>query len=206
MRRSLLRMLAALLASPVLAGAADVVVAPTAKVLRYAFPAAESGFDPVQVTDLYSNTALAHVFEAPLEYEYLAVPARVRPNTAVALPEVSADYRRFVFTIQPGIYFADDPAFGAKRRELTAQDYVYTIKRHYDPRWKSGKLYLFETERIVGLSELRRESIEQKRPFDYDREVEGLRALDRYRFEVKLAQPSPRLHESLFTDPAVTGA
>ena len=33
---------------------------------------AESGFDPAQVTDLYSNTVLAHIFEAPLEYEYLA--------------------------------------------------------------------------------------------------------------------------------------
>jgi ABC-type transport system substrate-binding protein len=205
MLRLLLGMVAALLTWYAGAAATDAGQAPTAKVLRYAFPAAESGFDPVQVTDLYSNTALAHVFEAPLEYEYLAVPARVRPNTAVALPEVSADYRRFVFTIQRGIYFADDPAFGAKRRELTAQDYVYTIKRHYDPRWKSGKLYLFETERIVGLSELRRESLEKKVPFDYDREAEGLRALDRYRFEVRLAQPSPRFYQ-LFADPAVTGA
>jgi ABC-type transport system substrate-binding protein len=206
MLRVLLLMMAALLAwQPSGAAAVDAGRAPVAKVLRYAFPVAETGFDPVQVTDLYSNTALAHVFEAPLEYEYLAVPARVRPNTAVALPEVSADYRRFVFTIQPGIYFADDPAFNGKRRELTAQDYVYTIKRHYDPRWKSGKLYQFETEQIVGLSELRRESLERKAPFDYDREVNGLRALDRYRFEVRLAQPSPRFYH-LFADPALTGA
>ena len=128
------------------------------KVLRYAFPAAESGFDPAQVTDLYSNTVLAHIFEAPLEYEYLAQPARMRPNTAAALPEISADYRRFVFQIKPGIYFADDPAFHGQRRELTAQDYVYTLKRHYDPRWKSGKLYQLETARILGLSELRRDA------------------------------------------------
>jgi len=175
------------------------------KVLRYAFPTAESGFDPAQVTDLYSNVVLAHIFEAPLEYEYLAQPVRIRTNTAAALPEISADFRRFVFQIKPGIYFADDPAFKGRRRELTAQDYVYTIKRHYDPRWKSGKLYQFESERIVDLSELRRETIEQKKPFDYEREVDGLRALDRYRFEVKLALPSPRFHQ-LFTDPAVTGA
>jgi len=184
---------------------ADPVPVPL-KVMRYAFPAAETGFDPAQVTDLYSNTVLAHIFEAPLEFEYLAQPTRMRPNTAAELPEISPDFRRFVFRIRPGIYFADDPAFKGQRRELTAQDYVYTIKRHYDPRWKSGKLYQFESERILGLSELRREAIEQKRPFDYDREVEGLRALDRYRFEVRLAEPSPRLHQSLFTDPATTGA
>ena len=198
--------LAAIVALPLPARAADATVVVPPKVLRYAFPAAESGFDPAQVTDLYSNTVIAHIFEAPLEYEYLAQPLRVRPNTAAALPEVSDDYRRFVFTIKPGIYFADDPAFGGRRRELTAQDYVYAIKRHYDPRWKSGKLYLFESAQILGLSELRREAIDGKRPFDYDREVAGLRALDRYRFEVRVAQPSPRLHEALFTDPAFTGA
>jgi ABC-type transport system substrate-binding protein len=205
MHRSLWWALAALLAMQTSVIAADAAGAPATKVLRYAFPAAESGFDPVQVTDLYSNTALSHIFEAPLEYEYLAQPARVRPNTAAALPEMSSDFRRFVFTIKSGIYFADDPAFGGKRRELTAQDYVYTIKRHYDPRWKSGKLYQFETEQILGLSELRREALARQTPFDYDREVEGLRALDRYRFEVRLALPSPRFYQ-LFAEPAVTGA
>jgi ABC-type transport system substrate-binding protein len=186
------------------AGAAD--GAPAApKVLRYAFPAAESGFDPAQVTDLYSNTVLAHIFEAPLEYEYLAQPVRMRTNTAASLPDLSADSRRFVFTIKPGIHFAEDPAFKGQKRELTAQDYVYTLKRHYDPRWKSGKLYQLETAQILGLSELRREAIAAKKPFDYEREVEGLRALDRYRFEVKLALPSPRFHQ-IFTDPSLTGA
>ena len=179
--------------------------APAAKTLRYAFPIAESGFDPAQVTDLYSNTVLASIFEAPLEYEYLAEPARMRPNTAAALPEASDDFKRFVFRIQPGIYFADDPAFKGARRELTAADYVYSIKRHYDPRWKSGKLYQLEAKKPLGLSELRAEAMAQKKPFDYDREVAGLRVLDRYRFEVRLAEPSPRLAQE-FTDPGLVGA
>ena len=205
MIRSRVWVLAALVVLQMPAWAAGAGGTPSAKVLRYAFPTAESGFDPAQVTDLYSNTVLAHIFEAPFEYEYLAQPARLRPNTAAAPPDVSADYRRFVFTIRPGIYFADDPAFGGKRRELTAHDYVYSLKRHYDPRWKSGKLYSLETERIIGLSELRQQTIKQNKPFDYDHEVEGLRALDRYRFEVKLEQPSPRFHQSL-ADPALAGA
>ena len=204
MGRSLVGVWVALLIASSVA-AADAQRTSATKVLRYAFPAAETGFDPAQVTDLYSNTVITHIFEAPLEYEYLAQPVRVRPNTAAALPEVSSDYRDFVFTIRPGIYFTDDPAFKGRRRELTAQDYVYTIKRHYDPRWKSGKLYLFDTEQIVGLSELRREALDRKTPFDYDREVTGLRALDRYRFEVKLAQPSPRFYQ-LFADASSTGA
>ena len=162
------------------------------KVVRYAFPAAESGFDPAQVTDLYSNTVIANILEAPLEFEYLAQPARVRPATALAMPEVSDNFRRFVFTIRPGILFADDPAFNGQPRELTAADYVYSLKRHYDPRWKSGKLYRLEGAKILGLSEIRAQALAQKTPFDYDRETEGLRTLDRYRFEIRLAEPSPR--------------
>ena len=163
-----------------------------AKTLRYAFPIAESGFDPAQVTDLYSNTVIAGIFEGPLEYEFLAKPARVRPSTAAAMPEVSADFRTFTVRIKPGIYFADDPAFKGVKRELVAADYIYSLKRHYDPRWKSGKLYLFENAKILGLSELRKELIAAKKPFDYDREVEGVKLLDRYTFQVRLAQPEPR--------------
>jgi len=175
------------------------------KVMRYAFPIAETGFDPAQITDLYSRTVAAAIFDSPLEFEFLARPARMRPNTAAAMPEVSDDYKTFTFRIRPGIYFDDDPVFKGVRRELTAADYVYSLKRHYDPRWKSGNLYLLENDKILGLSELRREAIATKKPFDYDREVEGLKALDRYTFRVRLAEPKPRFLYH-FSDGSFTGA
>jgi ABC-type transport system substrate-binding protein len=175
------------------------------KVLRYSFRVAESSFDPAQITDLYSRTVVASIFEAPLEYEFLAKPSRMRTNTAAAMPEVSADFKTFTFRIKPGIHFADDPAFKGQKRELTAQDYVYSIKRHYDPRWKSGNLYLLENFKILGLSELRKELVDTKKPFDYDREVEGLKALDRYTFQIKTAVPNPRLLQQ-FTDASFMGA
>ncbi|MDP3084607.1 MAG: ABC transporter substrate-binding protein [Rubrivivax sp.] len=175
------------------------------KVLRYAFPIAETNFDPAQITDLYSRTVAAGIFDAPLEFEFLAKPTRMRVNTAAAMPEVSADFRSFTFRIKPGTYFADDPAFKGVRRELTAADYVYSLKRHYDPRWKSGNLYLLENDKILGLSELRKEALAKKTPFDYDREVEGLKALDRYTFRVLLADPKPRFLYH-FIDGALTGA
>ena len=137
------------------ADAAAALPATSPKTLRYAFPVAETSFDPAQISDLYSRTVAAGIFDAPLEFAYLARPVRLRPNTAAAMPEVSADHRSFTIRIQPGIYFDDDPAFGGKKRELTAADYVYSIKRHYDPRWKSGNLYILENAKILGLSELR---------------------------------------------------
>jgi len=175
------------------------------KTLRYAFPIAESSFDPAQITDLYSRTVAAGIFDAPLEFEFLARPARLRPNTAAAMPEVSPDFRTFTFRIRPGIHFADDPAFKGNRRELTAADYVYSLKRHYDPRWKSGNLYILENAKILGLSELRKKLIAEKKPFDYDVEVEGLRTLDRYTFQIRLAEPNPRFLYN-FTDGSFTGA
>jgi ABC-type transport system substrate-binding protein len=202
-RRAVLGAAAALCAAAPLPAAAR--SGDGAKVLRYAFPIAETGFDPAYVTDLYSRTVISGIFDAPLEFEYLARPARMRPNTAAAMPEVSDDFRVFTFRLRPGIHFADDPAFKGARRELTAQDYVYSLKRHYDPRWKSGNLYLLESDKILGLSELRKEAIERKKPFDYDREVEGLRALDRYTFQIRLAEPKPRFLYH-FADGSFTGA
>ncbi len=181
------------------------------KVLRYAFAVAETGFDPAQLSDLYSRTITAGIFEAPLAFDFLARPFVMKPLTAEAMPDISADFTSFTFRIQRGILFADDPAFKGPDgrqtpRELTAQDYVYSIKRHYDPRWKSPNLYLLENARLLGLTELRKKAIEAKTPFPYDAEVEGIRALDRYTFQVRLAEPSPRFHQQLMTDSSVFGA
>jgi ABC-type transport system substrate-binding protein len=175
------------------------------KVLRTAFRIAETGFDPAQISDLYSRTVAAAIFDAPLQWEYLARPVRWRANTLVAPPEVSGDFKTFTFRIKPGIYFHDDPAFKGQRRELVAQDYVYSIKRFYDPRWKAANLYILENYKIIGLSELRKKVLETKQPFAYDTEVEGLRALDRYTLQIKLADSFPRFLDDM-TDGSFTGA
>ena len=182
--------------------AAATAAAPALKVLRYAFPVAESGFDPAQISDLYSATLAANIFDAPLQIAFLARPVRTRPNTLAAMPEVSADFTTFTFTLKPGIFFTDDPAFKGRPRELVAADYVYSIKRHYDPRWKSPNLFIYENDRIAGLSEWRQQGIKAGRPFDYEHEVEGLRALDRYRFQVRLAAPNPRFLDDMAVVPA----
>ncbi len=180
--------------------AAPAAAAP--KVLRYAIRAAETGFDPAQVTDLYSRNITAGIFDAPLRFSYLARPYRLEPAVTDGMPEVLDDARRFVFRLKQGIYFADDPAFKGKRRELTAADLIYSIKRHYDPRVKSGHLYRFEGAKILGLADVRAEALKNKTPFDYDRPVEGLRALDRYTVELRVANSDPRLLYH-FADPMV---
>jgi ABC-type transport system substrate-binding protein len=160
------------------------------KVLRYAFLIAETGFDPGQINDLYSSIILAHIFDAPLTYDYLARPVKVIPNTT-EMPEVSADGLTWTLRVKPGIYFADDPAFEGRRRELTAADFVYSLKRHWDPKVKSPNLYLLD-KKVPGMHALRA-AAEKNGRFDYDREVEGLRALDRYTWQIRLTEPNPNL-------------
>ena len=179
--------------------------AETEKVLHYAIRAAETGFDPPQINDLYSRTMVANMFDAPYAYEFLARPVRLRPNTAVALPEASADFKTFIIRLRPGIYFNDDPAFGGKKRELVAEDYVYSIKRHFDPALKSNSYAELANNRILGMEALREAAINGKKTFDYDAPVEGLRALDRYTLQFRLARANPRFADEL-SDPAITGA
>jgi hypothetical protein len=50
---------------------------------------AETSFDPAQISDLYSRTVAAASSKRRWNYEFLAKPARMRPNTAAAMPEVS---------------------------------------------------------------------------------------------------------------------
>ena len=127
----------------------------------------------------------------------MARPVRLVPNTAAALPEVSDDFRTFTVRLTPGIFFQDDPAFKGKRRELIAADYVYSIKRVFDPRWKSQVLFILEAARIIGLDQVRQRALKDKQPFDYRRDIEGLRVLDRYTFQVRLEQPNPRFVNTL---------
>ena len=166
------------------------------RTLRVAFPSPETGFDPAQVQDQYSNQVISHIFDAPLRYDYMARPARLVPNTTAGLPEVSSDFRSFTLRIRPGIWFQDDPVFKGQRRELVAEDYAYSIKRVFDPRWKSQMLFELEPAKILGIDEARERALKGA-PFDYAAPIEGLRALDRYTLQIRLAEPAPRFVHTL---------
>ncbi|WP_280153336.1 ABC transporter substrate-binding protein [Piscinibacter sp. XHJ-5] len=162
------------------------------RVLHAAFEAAETGFDPAAISDLYSAIVTAHIFEAPYTYDPLAMPVKPKPLTAAGMPQVSPDHRVWTVRLQPGIFFADDPAFKGRPRELVAQDYVYSIKRFFDPATKSPVYSQMHEEGIVGLDALRQKALAERKPFDYDAPVEGLKALDRYTLQFRLSAPRPR--------------
>ncbi len=166
-------------------------------VLRVFLEAAETGFDPAQLGDLYSQRICAHIFESLYRYDLLAMPVKVRPLLAAALPEVSDDFMTWTIRLQPGTFFADDPAFSGKPRELVASDVVYSYQRIADPALKSPAWSLLEEEGIVGLAERREAALRERKPFDLATPVDGLRALDRYTVRFRLRAPRPRFVETL---------
>ncbi len=158
-----------------------------AKVLRIPFEAADDGFDIVKTASYYSGWVGQAIFETLLTYDYMANPVKLVPLTAEAMPEISADGKTYTFRIKKGIYFTPDPVFKSVKRELTAYDYVYTIKRFLDPANHSPSQN-FVNGKIVGLNELA-EAAKQSGKFDYDAPVAGLTTPNRYTLKIQLTQP-----------------
>lgn len=143
------------------------------------------------------------MFDALYTYDYLARPLTIRPNLAAGMPEVSADFKTFTVKLKPGVYFSDDPVFKGSKRELVASDVVYTYKRIFDPQNKSPSVSGLREEKIIGMEALRDQATKTGK-FDYDLEIEGLRALDKYTVQFKLGEVRPRFLEGL-TDPGIFG-
>ena len=158
------------------------------KVLHVAFVAPENGFDPQAASDLYSVYVNREIFDPLYKYDHLARPYKIVPNTAVALPEISADGLTWTIRIKPGIYFADDPAFKGRKRELVAEDYVYSFKRLIDPKLRSNNAQILD-DRLVG-AKAAIDAATKSGAFDYDARFEGAQAIDRYTLRLKLTYPA----------------
>ncbi len=201
-----LRGLAALVAASALALSPLPVSAQAepAKVLHVVFPVAETGFDPQAWIDAYSDYINTAIFDALYKYDYLARPYKINPNTAAALPDISADGLTWTIRLKPGIYFADDPAFKGKKRELVAADYVYSWKRILDPKVRSANLQVFDQIFVGGDAAVAKAKETGK--FDYDTPLEGLRAVDKYTLQLTLTHPAYSLLPDLTTTPTAAVA
>lgn len=154
------------------------------KVLRTIFPVPETGFDPPATNDLYSSNINQAIFDTLYTYDYLARPVKVVPRAAEDMPTISEDGKTYTIKVKKGIYFYPDPVFGDKKRELTAEDFVYSFKRLMDPKVHSPNSYFIEGI-IVGMDDYVAQATKTGK-FDYDHPIEGLQALDRYTLQIKL--------------------
>ena len=174
---------AALAASPVFA-------ADMAKTLRVAYSIAETSFDPAFASDAASDGIIANIFDTMLDYDYLARPVKLVPRALEAMPVVEDGGKTYVCRIRKGIHFTPDTAFKGVRRELTANDFAYALKRILDPAVKSPWLWLIEGK-LVGGDEARAAAAASGR-FDYDKPLPGLEVVDRYTLRIRLTVPDLR--------------
>jgi ABC-type transport system substrate-binding protein len=184
-----------ILAGVALAQSVAAFAADPAKILRVASPDIDT-LDPQQFSDNPSFEVLIAIFEPLYERSYLRSPTRLSPVTAVGPPEITEGGRTWTMRIKPGIYFTDDPAFKGKPRELVAADYVYSYKRWLDPNLRRGGNPVL-ADLIIGARALVDAARTASR-LDYDRPIEGLRALDRYTVQIRLNEPNfPNIEDLL---------
>lgn len=152
---------------------------------------APSSLDPAQASNIYANFLAVNLYDTLYRYKYLARPYALEPNLAEGLPQVSADGLTYTIRIKPGVHYVDDDAFpGGKGRELQAADFVYSIKRHFDPAVRAQGAWLWQG-RIVGLDEWK------DKGSDYDDDIAGLLALDERTIRIRLKAPFPQLTHTL---------
>jgi oligopeptide transport system substrate-binding protein len=169
------------------------------KVIRDVFPAAETGFDPAASNDLYSGTIGQAIFDTLYTYDYLARPSKLAPLAAESLPQITDNGKTYTIKLKKGITFAADPAFGGKKRELIADDVVYSLKRLADPKLRSPWVFLVEGK-FVGLDE-EIAAAKQSGKFDFDKKLPGLEVVDRYTLRLRLKDTDYNLPYVLAHEP-----
>ena len=158
------------------------------KTVRVAFQVDVTGFDPAATSDLYSGHVNNAIFGNLWEYDYYVRPVRFRPFLAESMPEISADGLTWIVRLRKGLFFSNDPVFKGKKREATAADLIYSWKRMLDPKIISPKAWEI-SGKLLGAEALVDEA-KASGKFDYDKPIEGLKAVDRYTVQMKLVKPA----------------
>ncbi len=190
-------------------------------VLYTAFTERPKHLDPVQSYTEDEARFTQQVYEPPLQYHYLKRPYELVPLTALEVPKpVEIEGGKFtVYTIriQPGIRYQPHPAFVAANHELararvdalrspydlplgtralTADDYLYQIKRLASPRLHSPVFGLM-AEYIVGLQDLaeRLKKLDTRKGEWLDlrkHRLEGVEKVDEHTYRIRIKGRYPQ--------------
>jgi len=161
------------------------------KVYRHSMDQAPTSLDPAQAANVYANFVVLNAYDTLFSYKYLARPYVLKTNLAADWPDISADGLTYTIRIKPGVRFVDDPAFEDGRgRELVAEDFVYSIRRQFDPATRPQGAWLW-AGRIAGLDAWKEAGS------DYSAAIDGLKAVDAHTIVIRLIRPYPQLLNTL---------
>ncbi|MFK8030948.1 MAG: ABC transporter substrate-binding protein [Gammaproteobacteria bacterium] len=161
------------------------------KVYKVALDHTPNDVDPAHSSTLYQNHLVVNLYDTLYSYKYLARPYQLKPRLAVGMPDVSEDGLTYTIQLKKGVTFIDDAAFeGGIGREVTANDVIYSLQRHFDPETLSSGAW-FWSNRIEGLDQWQAEGS------DYSVPVSGLQAPDSHTLVIRLTKPYPQLIHTL---------
>ncbi|MCS7309948.1 MAG: peptide ABC transporter substrate-binding protein [Armatimonadota bacterium] len=141
---------------------------PAQNVLRYALTTEPTTFDPALVRDGPTIDMLFHVFEGLVQWDE---NNRLQPNLAESW-EVSADGRVYTFRLKRGVKFHNG-------REVTAEDFKYSIERACDPELASPVSATYLNDIVGALDKLERRA----------NEVKGVEVVDKYTLRITIDHP-----------------
>jgi ABC-type transport system substrate-binding protein len=171
-------------------------------VLRHRIGTKLQTLDAGNMRGVYSMMVGSQIYETLYVFHFLKRPYELVPQLAEGIPEISDDHLTYIIRVKKGVLFQDDPCFpNGKGRELTAHDFIFSLKRIANLKYASQNWYSFK-DKIVGLDDFREYTKQFKSEFDvdYGQEVQGLKALDDYTIQITLNQPWPQMIETIFAD------
>jgi len=141
---------------------------PAQNILRYAITTEPTTFDPALVRDGPTIDLLFHVFEGLVQWDE---NNRLRPNLAESW-SISADGRTYTFKLKKGVRFHNG-------REVTAEDFKYSIERACDPELASPVSATYLNDIVGALDKLNRKA----------QEVKGVEVVDKYTLRITIDHP-----------------
>lgn len=190
-------------------------------ILYSAFTERPKHLDPVQSYTEDEARFTQQVYESPLQYHYLKRPYELIPLTALEVPKPveieGGRYTVYTIRIRPGTHYQPHPAFVPENhslprarvdalrspyhlplgtRELTADDYIYEIKRLASPRLHSP-IFGLMAEYIVDLRDFaeRLKKIDTRKQDWLDlrkHRLEGVEKVDEHTYRIRIKGRYPQ--------------
>ncbi|NCN27541.1 ABC transporter substrate-binding protein [bacterium] len=161
-----------------------------------AYSQAFNTLDPQMVDSSEQARMLSLCYQQLLGYAPSTDTYTFSSELADGMPSVSKDGETLVIKLKKGRYFSDHPSFEeGKGREITSNDFVYSLLRLADPKLSSPNFWLIENK-IIGIKEWRIAQ-NQSESTNYNQIPEGINIKDSYTVELKLKVDAPQLLHSL---------
>jgi ABC-type transport system substrate-binding protein len=172
-------------------------------VLRIAHDEDVQSWDPAVAFDSASLDVLPGIFETLYQYDYLSEEYRLVPLLASDFPTYSDEGRTLRIPIRSGVHYQADRCFRLppqKRRELTAEDFVFALKRLALPSLRSSGWWALGA-RIEGMPELRARlaaaPAQDRSALLESASVPGLQAEGPYVLRIRLKRAFPQIKHLL---------